>query len=368
MIYIYKNSNWSNFTWNYSIIEQILAEVRFLQGTLLGKMSNLGFELQNETSLQILTQDIVKTSEIEGEKLQHQDVRSSVARRLGVTLEHNLIKNHKIESIVEITLDAINNYNQALTKDRLFYWHKTLFSYGINNLEKINIGSWRNHESGTMEIISGPFGRETVHYEAPHYSEIEAQMASFLKWLNADLHIDKVIKAGIAHFWFVTIHPFDDGNGRIARVISDMILAQSEKSNQRFYSMSSQIQKDRQSYYEILEKCQKSTSDITLWLEWFLLCLKRAIKSSENILNDALLKSSFWQKNSNYNFNARQKLIINKLLDNLEGNLTTSKWAKICKCSQDTALRDIIDLVNKNILQKDKAGGRSTCYLLRKSS
>lgn len=363
-MYIHERPEWPNFTWNFNQLSNLLAEVRYLQGRLLGRMEAIGFSLREEATLQTLTHDVIKTSEIEGEKLDAEQVRSSIARRLGIDIGHHTQSNRDVEGIVEIMLDATTQYNAPLTTDRLFNWHAALFPTGRSGMQRINVGNWRDEISGPMHIVSGPYGRETIHYEAPSFERLSYEMERFLEWFNTCTEMDSVMKAALAHFWFVSIHPFDDGNGRIARAIADMALARSEQSKQRFYSMSSQIQKERNEYYNALESCQKSTMDITPWLEWFLHCLKHAIKASDTLLESILLKAHFWEAHINKSFNDRQRLLINLLLEGFEGKLTSSKWAKIGKCSQDTALRDITDLVECNILIKEESGGRSTSYVL----
>lgn len=339
--------------------------MRHLQGRLLGHMEALGFGLREEATLQTLTQDVIKTSEIEGEKLDAEQVRSSIARRLGMDMGRSKPVDRNVEGIVEIMLDAIRNYEAPLTQERLFAWHAALFPTGRSGMQRIVVGGWRTKESGPMQVVSGPYGREKVHYEAPSYGRLKKEMTHFIKWFNASSEADLVVKSALAHFWFVTIHPFDDGNGRIARAIADMMLARSEKSSQRFYSMSSQIQHERKGYYDVLEACQKGPLDITSWIEWFLHCLKRAIAASEETLQAVLIKARFWKAHAEESFNNRQRTILNRLLDGFDGKLTSSKWATITKCSQDTALRDISDLLDRKILTKDEAGGRSTSYELR---
>ncbi len=363
-MYIYEQKNWPQFTWDGERLGELLAEVRYLQGHLIGRMTALGFSLRQDASLQTLTQDVIKTSEIENEKLNRDQVRSSIARKLGIDINGAFHKDRNVEGIVNVMLDATRNYLDPLTKERLFYWHEALFS-SKSDLNKIIVGEWRTKESGPMQIISGAYGREKIHYEAPDYSCLKKEMFIFLKWFEKKQDIDPVLKAALAHFWFVTIHPFDDGNGRIARAITDLQLSRSEKSAQRFYSMSSQIQKERKDYYDILEKSQKGTLDITVWMEWFLSCLKRSIKNSEELLEVVLIKAQFWEKNSMKLLNDRQRLMLNHLLDNFEGKLTSSRWAKMAKCSQDTAGRDINDLIDKDILIKDIAGGRNTNYRIK---
>lgn len=364
--YIYHRDNWTNFTWDESKISPLLAEVRHLQGRLLGKMGSLGFGLQEEATLKNITLDVLKSSEIEGEKLKKEQVRSSIARRLGLEIAELVSSARNIDGIVDMMLDATQNHEKPLTEERLFGWHGALFPTGRSGLYSIEVAQYR---IGEMQVVSGAFGQEKVHYEAITAKNVKPKMDVFLKWLNSENKQDNVIKAAISHLWFVTIHPFDDGNGRIARTISDMLLARSDESKYRFYSLSAQINKERKKYYETLEKIQHSTEDsnITVWLEWFLKCLKSAILSSEKILKSVLTKAEFWKIHAKTSFNGRQKLMLNKLLDgDFVGKLQSSKWAKICKCSQDTAIRDIKDLIEKGILQQDDTGGRSTSYRLTK--
>ncbi len=366
-MYIHERKDWPEFTWNQASLAEPLARVRHLQGRLLGRMEALGFPLREEATLETLTQDVLKTSEIEGEKLDLQQVRSSLARRLGLDIGGAAVRAPRnVEGIVEIMIDATRNYAKPLSKTRLYDWHAALFPTGHSGMQRIHVGKWRTKESGPMQVVSGPIGREKVHYEAPAYDRLEKEMAAFIKWFNARPETDPVISAALAHFWFVTIHPFDDGNGRIARALADMMLARSEGSSQRFYSMSSQIQRERTAYYDILEKSQKATLDITAWIAWFLGCLERAIQASDSTLESVLAKARFWEAHIDQSFNERQRTILNRLLDGgFEGKLTSSKWAKLGKCSQDTALRDIMDLVERGVLTKDTAGGRSTGYLLK---
>ncbi|MEQ1789189.1 MAG: Fic family protein [Rickettsiales bacterium] len=368
-MYIHERKDWPEFTWDNAALAGQLADVRHLQGRLLGRMEALGFLLREEATLETLTQDVLKTSEIEGEKLDLQQVRSSIARRLGLDIGGATVHSPRnVEGIVEIMIDATRNYSKPLSKGRLYDWHAALFPTGRSGMQHITVGKWRGKDSGPMQVVSGPIGREKVHYEAPDYARLEKEMAAFIKWFNAKPETDLVISSAIAHFWFVTIHPFDDGNGRIARALADMMLARSEGSSQRFYSMSSQIQRERNAYYDVLEKSQKSTLDITPWIEWFLGCLKRAIRASDTTLESVLTKARFWEAHSGQPFNDRQRNILGRLMDDgFEGKLTSSKWAKLGKCSQDTALRDITDLVERRILLKDNAGGRSTGYILKSS-
>lgn len=365
-MYIHQNKNWPNFTWNNGILLSKLGTVRNLQGKLLGKMESLGFNLRNEAILETLTLDVLKSTEIEGDFLNPEQVRSSIARRLGIYIHSLIPSDRNVDGIVDLMLDATHNYNQPLTSERLFGWHSALFPTGRSSVYKITVGDWRKDTTGPMQVISEPMGKEKVHFQAPNSLIIEKEMDKFIVWFNTNDHIDPVIKAGIGHLWFVTIHPFDDGNGRIARALTDMLLARSDGSHQRFYSMSAQIRLERKSYYDILESTQKGTLDITNWLTWFLNCLFNTLNSSDIILAKVIFKAHFWKQHATTIFNKRQHLMINKLLDGFDGKLTTTKWAKIAKCSQDTALRDIQDLINKNILYKEESGGRSTSYELKK--
>ena len=363
-IYIHQNRHWPNFKWASDDIVNLLSEARNLQGRLQGKMEALGFELRNEALLDTLTQDVLKTSEIEGELLNHDQVRSSIARKLGMDIASSVQSDRNIDGLVEMMLDATQNCFKPLTKSRLFDWHAALFPSGRSGMYKIIAGNWRKDTSGPMQVVSGPIGKEKVHFEAPHSDLIEKEMNAFLKWFSTNNQIDLVVKAAVAHLWFVTIHPFDDGNGRIARALADMLLAQSDKSNQRFYSMSAQIRIERKQYYDILEKTQQGDLNITNWILWFLKCLIHALHSTDAVLGKVVFKGIFWQIHAKAIFNERQKNMINKLLDGFDGKLTSSKWAKIAKCSKDSAIRDINDLIDKKILRKEEAGGRSTNYEL----
>lgn len=327
-------------------------------------MESIGFDLRNEASLETLTLEVLKSTEIEGEKLNADQVRSSIARRLGIDIAGSVESDRNVDGIVEVMLDATQNCYAELTAERLFDWHAALFPTGRSGMYKITTGNWRTDSTGPMQVVSGPMGKEKVHYQAPDSSLLASEMDRFIKWFNTNKEHDLVLKAAIAHLWFVTIHPFEDGNGRITRALSEMLLAQSDKSQQRFYSMSAQIRIERKQYYEILEKTQKGNLDITDWIKWFLNCLIDALESTDSILNRVLFKADFWSRYAKTYLNERQKLLLNKLLDGFEGKLTSSKWAKIAKCSKDTAIRDINDLINKNILKKDDAGGRSTSYQL----
>jgi Fic family protein len=364
MDFIHNRKNWPKLTWSQEHLAGQLAGVRHRQGRLIGRMEGLGFLLRNEAILQTLTEDVLKSSEIEGEKLDKDQVRSSIARRLGLDIGGLLPYDRHVEGVVEMMLDATGHYTDPLTEERLFAWHSALFPTGRSGLTKIVVGSWRNHKSDPMQVVSGPIGRERIHYQAPEAKRVPSEMGAFLKWFNGSQSIDLVLKAGLAHLWLVTIHPFEDGNGRIARAIADMALARSENSTQRFYSMSAQIRLERNAYYDLLEKTQKGGLDITPWLEWFLGCLDRAIEGAEHILAGIFHKAHFWEAYAHKPFNERQRAIINRLFDGFEGKLTSSKWANLVKCSQDTALRDIDDLVKRGVLVKEPGGGRSTSYVL----
>ncbi|PPQ16057.1 DUF4172 domain-containing protein [Bradyrhizobium sp. AC87j1] len=364
MVYIHERAEWPEFEWNSEKLAEALVQVRHQQGRLLGRMESLGFQLKAEASLQSLTEEIVKSSEIEGEILDRDQVRSSIAQRLGIEIGALTPAERNVEGVVELMLDATQKYDQALTTDRLFGWHAALFPTGRSGMQKITVGGWRTEEAGPMQVISGAFGREKVHFEAPAAKRLSTEMKAFLDWFNADREQDPVIKAALAHLWFVTIHPFEDGNGRIARAIADLALARSEHSPQRFYSMSAQIRKERKAYYDILERTQRGTLDITHWLDWFLGCLGRAFDGADAIIGNVLQKAAFWEKHGASDLNDRQRLMLNRLLEGFEGKLTSSKWEKIAKTSQPTATRDINDLIKRGILQKDAAGGRSTSYSL----
>jgi len=362
--YIHERKDWPKFRWSTEALAGPLAAVRHRQGRLIGRMQALGFQLREEAVLETLTEDVLKSSEIEGEILDKDQVRSSIARRLGLNVGALTPADREVEGVVEMMLDATQNYNTPLTEERLFAWHAALFPTGRSGMRRITVGAWRDDREGPMQVVSGPVGRERVHYQAPAAKRVAREMKAFLKWFNGHDDLDPVLKAALAHLWFVTIHPFDDGNGRIARAISDMVLARSEQSSQRFYSMSAQIRKERNAYYDILEATQKGDLDITPWFQWFLGCLDRAFDGAENILASVLKKVRFWETHARESFNDRQCNVLNRLLDGLEGKLTSSKWAKLTKTSQDTALRDIDDLLKRGILTKDAGGGRSTSYSL----
>lgn len=362
--YIHEREDWPKFTWDSDALSQLLGEVRHRQGKLLGRMQELGFPLREEAILKTLTEDVLKSSEIEGEILDKTQVRSSIARRLGMDVSALTAADRHVEGVVEMMLDATQKYKEPLTAERLFAWHAAMFPTGRSGMRKIIVGAWRDGAHGPMQVISGPVGREHVHYEAPDATRLNAEMKSFLDWFNGQEAVDPVLRAGIAHLWFVTIHPFEDGNGRIARAIADMALARSEDSPQRFYSMSAPIRLERNTYYELLEATQKKNLDITPWLDWFLRCLDRAFSGAEDVLGNVFRKGEFWKKNAAAPLNDRQRDILNRLLDGFEGKLTSSKYAIIEKTSPDTALRDISELIERGILVKDEGGGRSTSYSL----
>jgi Fic family protein len=359
--YIYEYDNWPAFTWNDETIIVTLGKVRHLQGKIFGQMSALGFSIKEETILSTLTLDVLKSSEIEGEFLNHEQVCSSIAKRLGFEYSGIVHSDRNVEGVVEMMLDATQRYDKILDHERIFGWHASLFPSGWSGMHRIDTGCYRN---GQMQVVSGPMGKEKVHFQAPTANVVKKEMNVFLEWFNTKTNIDGVLKAAIAHFWFIIIHPFDDGNGRIARAISDMLLARSEESSQRFYSLSNQIHNEKKKYYEILQKVQHSSGDITDWLDWFLNCLHRALGNTEEILKRVLIKVDFWDKHKETTLNSRQRLILNKIFDGFDGKLKSSKWAKITKCSADTALRDIKDLIEKGILKQEESGGRSTNYEL----
>ena len=364
-VYIHQLPDWPSFQWDAGRLNLLLANVRHQQGKLLGNMERLGFGLQAEATLQTLTLDVLKSSEIEGELLDAEQVRSSIARRLGMDIAGLVPADRHVEGVVEMMLDATQQFSTPLSAERLYGWHAAMFPAGRSGIHKIVTGAWRNNPPhDPMQVVSGAIGKEKIHYEAPAAELLADEMNHFINWFNTTITIDPVMKAAVAHLWFVTIHPFDDGNGRIARAIADLQLARADGTAQRFYSMSAQIRKERNTYYTILEQTQQGTLDITDWLEWFLQCISRAMLASEEQLSAVLKKAGFWKQNEKTIFNTRQVLLLNKLLDSFDGKLTTSKWAKIAKCSQDTALRDIQNLLNKKILVNEKGGGRSTSYII----
>lgn len=360
--YIYQIAGWPQFHWETESFLPLLTEVRHKQGVLTGKMDAIGFNLQNEAYLETLSQDVIKSSEIEGEILDTQQVRSSIARKLGIDIGGLVDSARDVDGIVEMMMDATHNYRFELSEDRLFAWHSSLFPTGRSGMNKIIVGNWRDDSTGPMQVISGPMGKETIHFEAPEASRLKIEMQHFLKWVNSQNGNDPVLNAAISHLWFITIHPFEDGNGRIARAITDMMLCRSENKTQRFYSMSSQIKEEKKQYYDILESTQKGTLDITAWIVWFLECLSKSIDFSSTIVHKIMAKHKFWNDHKSTTLNERQIKIIELLFGDFFGSLTTSKWAKINKCSQDTALRDIQDLVKKDIFRKSTSGGRSTNY------
>jgi len=359
--YIYEHKNWTNFSWDDKVINAVFGEVKLMQGKIIGQMNALGLSAKGEATLNALTLDVVKSSEIEGEILNYDQVRSSIARRLGINTAGLVPSSRHIEGIVEMMLDATQRYIFPLNEKRLFGWHASLFPTGFSGPYQIEVGKYR---TGEMEVVSGAIGKEKIHYKAIKASFVKTEMDKFVDWFNNNNQLDPVLKAAIAHFWFIIIHPFDDGNGRIARAITDMLLARAESSGERFYSMSSQILIERKHYYDVLKKVQHSTGDITEWLEWFLNCLKNAILATEKTTQCILRKAEFWQLHNNTAINERQRLMINMLFDGFEGKLQTSKWAKITKVSQDTALRDIKGLIEKGILKETGEGGRNTNYSL----
>ncbi len=364
-MWVHEHQNWPNFTWDVGSLVSKLADIRHRQGRLLGRMEGLGFELKCEASLSTLTNDVVKSSAIEGENLNPEEVRSSIARRLGIDTAGLIPASRDVEGIVEMMLDATQQFSKPLTKDRLFDWHAALFPTGRSGTHKITVGGWRTIDAGPMQVVSGPIGKEKVHFEAPDADRLEKEMHAFLKWFGNNDDIDPVIKAGIAHLWFVTIHPFEDGNGRIARAIGDMALARADGTQDRFYSLSSQIEAERKHYYDQLEKQQRATPDITDWLSWFLDCLGRAISNAETTLGNVLFKAQLWDTINQKPVNDRQRLIINRMLeDDFEGFMNTSKYAKLAKCSNNTALRDIQELKERGIFIQNPGGGRSTSYRL----
>ena len=363
-MYLWERSQWPAMTWDERRLSPLLGRASREQGRLLGKMEGLGFRLRSEAHLRTLTEDVVKSSEIEGEKLDTEQVRSSIARKLGLDVGGLVPSDRNVDGVVELMVDAAGKYTTALTQERLFGWHAALFPTGRSSLTTITVGDWRDDSTGPMQVVSGPVGRQKVHYQAPPANRVSKEMKAFLKWFAKPGETDGLLVAGLAHLWFVTIHPFDDGNGRIARAIADMALARAEGTGQRFYSMSAQIRRERNDYYQMLEQTQKGSLDVTAWQEWFLSCLLRAIEGTQETLGFVLNKARFWERFAKEPLNERQIKVVNRLLDGFEGKLTTSKWAKLTKCSQDTAYRDILDLVERGALRKDPGGGRSTSYSL----
>ncbi|MBI3288188.1 MAG: Fic family protein [Elusimicrobia bacterium] len=363
--YVHQLPAWPEFRWDQRTLAEPLAAARLRQGRLIGRMESLGFPQRDEAILQALTLDVLKSSEIEGDIFKRDEVRSSIARRLGLNVAGLVPSNRRVDGVVRMTLEATQNYSAALSVERLFGWHAELFA-GVTGT--IRVGAWRDDALGPMQVVSGAMGRERVHYEAPPASRLDREMAVFLDWANRTGDMDPVLRAAQAHLWFVTIHPFDDGNGRIARAIADWALARSENSARRFYSLSAQIQRERGDYYDVLERTQKGTLDVTEWMRWFLGGLDRAIAGTERSLAAVFEKERFWKSHAGATLNERQRLMLNKLLDGFEGKLTSTKWALLAKCSQDTAQRDIADLVARGVLTKDAAGGRSTSFFLTPSA
>jgi Fic family protein len=362
--YIWQQRDWPQWTYDHERLEPLLAQVHLAQGHLMGRMHDLGLDLRDQATLRVLTEDVIKTSEIEGEILSPESVRSSIARRLGVDIGALAPADRHVDGVVDMVLDATQQHATALTTQRLFGWHAALFPTGYSGLNQIRVGRWRDDAQGPMQVVSGPMHRQRVHFEAPAADCLDVEMGGFLSWFNGNNQDDPVIKAGLAHLWFVTIHPFEDGNGRMARAVSDMALARAEQSTQRFYSLSAQMQRERKDYYDFLEATQKGGLEVTAWLMWFLGCLLRAIQGANEALSQTLSKARFWQRWAGLPFNERQIELLNRLLDGFDGKLTSSKWAAIAKCSQDTALRDINDLLARGALQKTAASGRSTSYEL----
>jgi Fic family protein len=369
--YIWQANDWPNWRIDYAALAQPLADVSRAQGLLLGRLADVGIAQRDQASLLVLTEDVIKTSEIEGERLNADSVRSSIARRLRLDIGALAPVDRHVEGVVEMVLDATSNCNAPITWNRLFAWHASLFPTGYSGLSRINVGGWRSDATGPMQVVSGPLGRQHVHFEAPPAERLPFETDRFLAWANTASDAPPLIKAGLAHLWFVTLHPFDDGNGRIARAVGDLFLARADGSPQRFYSLSAQIQRERKGYYDILERTQKQTMDVTEWLAWFLATLNRAIDQAQQTLDAVLVKTRFWQRCAVADapaLNARQVKLINRLLDGFEGKLTSSKWAAIAKCSPDTALRDISELLVRGLLRKSDAGGRSTSYELNDAS
>ncbi|MDP2811829.1 MAG: Fic family protein [Rhodocyclaceae bacterium] len=366
--YIWQASDWPSWHYDLAALAGPMAEVSRAQGLLMGRLADVGMALRDQASLAALTEDVVKTSEIEGETLNVESVRSSIARRLGVDIGALAPVDRHVDGVVEMVIDATANCHTPVTQERLFGWHAALFPTGYSGLAKINVGSWRDDASGPMQVVSGPIGRQRVHFEAPPADHLKAEMGRFLDWINGSSNEPPLIKAGLGHLWFVTLHPFDDGNGRIARAVGDLLLARADGSPQRFYSLSAQIQRERKAYYDILERAQKRSMDVTEWQTWFLYTLHRAVDQAQHALDAVLTKTRFWQRWATTPLNERQVKLLNRLLDGFEGKLTSSRWAAIAKCSPDTALRDITDLLAREVLRKTDAGGRSTSYELNAPS
>lgn len=366
-MFIHEHPKWPHFTWNEEKVQSLLIAVSHKQGRLIGRMEGLGFNLQSEAALETMTLEIIKSNEIEGELLNNNEVRSSIARRLGIEIAGLVPSDRNVDGVVDVMIDATQHFQEPLSDTRLYRWHNSLFPNGYSGDRKIVVGQWRNNaKNDPMQVVSGPIGREKIHFRAPDSVLLKTEMKKFLKWLNQSEDNNLILKAGLAHLWFVTMHPFDDGNGRLARTITEMLLARADGIAKRFYSMSSQIRLERKQYYDTLEKTQKGDLEITAWLVWFINCLDRAIISSEENLKRTLFKAKYWDRCKDYSLNDRQRKVINKILDGFEGKLSSSKWAKINKCSQDTALRDIQDLISKGLMEKQPGGSRNTNYDLAK--
>jgi len=364
-MWIYEYKDWPNFSWNTEKLAVKLADIRYKQGRLLGRMEGLGFELRREASLRTLTNDVVKSSAIEGHALNAEEVRSSIARHLGMDIAGLIPASRDVDGIVEMMLDATQHFSKSLTKERLFDWHAALFPTGRSGMHRIAVAGWRAIDKDPMQVVSGRIGREKIHFQAPSADKLEHEMTVFVNWFESNTDIDPVIKAGIAHLWFVTLHPFEDGNGRIARAICDMALARAEGMPERFYSLSNQIEAERKHYYEQLERQQHGSPEITEWLTWFLDCLGHAIANAEELLSKVLFKAHLWGKINQSPVNERQREIINRMLeDDFAGHMNTSKYAKLAKCSNDTALRDIQALVQRGLFMQNSGSGRSTSYRL----
>jgi len=364
-VYIHEKTHWTNFYWNTELILSKLVTLRHRQGKLQGYLEVLGFVVRNETTLDTLTSDVLKSSEIENEFLNADQVRSSIARHLGLEVAGLVKADRDVEGVVEMTLDATQNYKQKLSRERLCNWHASLFPTGRSGMHKITVGQWRKDDKGPMQVVSAAMGKEKIHFEAPDSSRLKKEMQVFLKWFNAEQDLDPVLKSALAHLWFLTIHPFDDGNGRIARALADLQLARADNDSRRFYSLSAQIKNERKAYYNILASTQRGDCDVTDWMLWYLECMSKALESTEQKMKGVLRKNKFWDNHQQLDLNDRQRKMINKLFDGLDGKLNTSKWAKMTKCSADTALRDIQDLLHKKVLKKEAGGGRSTAYELR---
>jgi Fic family protein len=362
--YLWQSEDWPAWRYDLAALAGPLADVSRAQGLLMGRLADVGLALRDQASLAALTDDVVKTSDIEGEQLNVESVRSSVARRLGVDIGALAPADRRVEGVVDMVLDATANSAAPLTRERLFGWHAALFPAGHSGITRLRVGAWRDDAGGPMQVVSGPVGRQRVHFEAPPAAQLETEMRRFLDWAEGSASESALIKAGLGHLWFVTVHPFDDGNGRIARAVGDLLLARADGSPQRFYSVSAQIQRERAAYYDILERTQKQTMDVTAWLQWFLATLHQAVNQANDTLDAVLARARFWQVWADVPFNVRQRRVLSRMLDGFEGKLTSSKWAALAKCSPDTALRDINELLERGVLRKLEAGGRSTGYVL----